>query len=255
MMRFSGNFHTHSRWCRHGCGEFEEYIHAAIDRGFSELAFTEHVPQYKAYSWIDPDLLDEFDAKLNAAIDRYGDQLKIYKGFECEYYEESLDYYRMLIEDYGYTHMLLGQHYSGKDHMHNQFEPKGEEAVTTYTEEVIKGMESGLFYYIAHPDLLLHKYVNGYDKLCESCLDEIFQCASENNIIVEINAGGVRANRPYPSREAFLISKKYPLKYVVGADAHDPRSIGGDSMYRALDFANSLDIKLENVIYEENVKK
>ena len=38
------NYHTHTRWCRHGTGEIEDYISKAIELGMKEIAITEHVP-------------------------------------------------------------------------------------------------------------------------------------------------------------------------------------------------------------------
>ena len=38
------NYHTHTRWCKHGTGEIEDYIEEAIRKGLTEIAITEHVP-------------------------------------------------------------------------------------------------------------------------------------------------------------------------------------------------------------------
>lgn len=250
-----GNYHTHSRWCKHGCGEIEEYIHRAIDTGLEELAITEHVPHEHSFSFITMDEFYEFDRKLNNAIDRYGDQIKILKGFECEYFNEELDLYKKLSTDYGYEFLILGQHLSGENHMYDQFKPKGIEALYSYTQEVIAGIESGMFKILAHPDLLIGYYEPGFDKHVEKCLNDIYQCASENNIVCEINCGGIRTNRGYPSKEGFLLSKKYNLSYIIGADAHDPRSIMGQSMQKAVDFANDCGLQIMNKWKEKEERK
>lgn len=67
------NYHTHTRWCRHGQGEIEDYILTAISHGYRELAITEHVPHRDN---LDPRRLqwEEFP-EFNAALDR-GDQYK-----------------------------------------------------------------------------------------------------------------------------------------------------------------------------------
>ena len=38
------NYHTHTRWCRHGSGEIEDFVREAIKKGLDTLAVTEHVP-------------------------------------------------------------------------------------------------------------------------------------------------------------------------------------------------------------------
>lgn len=243
-MKIKGNYHTHSRWCRHGFGEFEDYIHRAIDAEFEELAFTEHVPHKDFFSFIKIDELPEFDRKLNEAISRYSDKIKIIKGFECEYYVEDLDFYRHLQEDLGYEFLILGQHFSGKNHEIDHFEPKDTDALYSYTQEVIAGMETGMFKILAHPDLLLHRYKNEFDKHCEKCLNDIYECASKNGIVCEINCGGLRNNRRYPSKEGLEISKKYDIKYIIGADAHDPRAIMGDSTKKAIELVKEMGIEV-----------
>lgn len=242
-----GNYHTHSRWCKHGCGEFEDYIHQAIDKGLDEIAITEHVPHMHSESFITMDEFPEFDRKLNIAIERYGDKINILKGFECEYFTEELDWYKSLRDDYGYEFLILGQHFSGENHRYDHFKRKDENALLTYKDEVIAGIESGMFKILAHPDLLLNCYINEFDKVCETCLDEIYQCASEYGIVCEINAGGMRTKRRYPSKEGFNISKKYKLQYIIGADAHDPRSIMGDSTKKCVDFVNDCGIEVMKI--------
>lgn len=38
------NYHTHTARCGHAEGTDEEYVLAAIERGFDELGFSDHVP-------------------------------------------------------------------------------------------------------------------------------------------------------------------------------------------------------------------
>jgi len=39
------DYHIHSKLCRHGEGDLEEYIKSAINKGFTEIGFCEHFPQ------------------------------------------------------------------------------------------------------------------------------------------------------------------------------------------------------------------
>ena len=38
------NYHTHTARCGHAEGTDEEYVLAAIERGFDEMGFSDHVP-------------------------------------------------------------------------------------------------------------------------------------------------------------------------------------------------------------------
>ena len=109
------NYHTHTRWCKHGSGEIEDYVETAIRGGLEVLAITEHVPyrdnrDYYRLQWEE---FPDFDRALNEVIRKYQGQIRVIKGLECEYYPELLDDYRMLRDVYGYKLLILGQHKSG----------------------------------------------------------------------------------------------------------------------------------------------
>ena len=38
------DYHLHTTLCKHASGEMEEYVEAAIERGITEISFTEHAP-------------------------------------------------------------------------------------------------------------------------------------------------------------------------------------------------------------------
>ena len=90
------NYHTHTRWCRHGSGEIEDYILEGIEKGLEILAITEHVPLEG-----DPDPFrltcaefDAFNGELDRMIQRYSGRIAVLKGFECEYFPDQLARYR-----------------------------------------------------------------------------------------------------------------------------------------------------------------
>ncbi|MBP3398712.1 MAG: histidinol-phosphatase HisJ family protein [Erysipelotrichaceae bacterium] len=217
------NYHTHTKWCRHAKGEAEDYIKEAIGLGLKEIAITDHVPHIDNS---DPGRMmwEEFEAfnqKLDEAIEKYQDQITIYKGFECEYYPEALDFYKKCINDYGYEIMILGQHRCGKDRYYNAFSNMDETALKIYADTVCEGLKSGLFSFLAHPDVFLFSYPQ-WDKHAENALRQIYQTCEELKIPVEINGFGYYAGRPYPSTDALKISKEYQLTYMINTDAHRP---------------------------------
>ena len=218
------NYHTHSKWCHHGGGEISDYIEEALKFGFEQLAITEHVPHLDRPTWIKEDEFLPFDADLNRCVSLYSDRIRVIKGFECEYINKTcvLDLYKRYKEDYGYELLIMGQHCAGDNGEHNMFFAKDSEVIKRYFEDVVEGLHTGLFAYLAHPDVCLIDYEPGFDKVCEEGFKMVFQACEELKIPVEYNANGLRNHKVYPSKEVFELSKNYDLTYMIGSDAHDP---------------------------------
>ena len=246
------NYHTHTRWCNHAKGEAEDYIKEAIRLGLKEIAMTDHVPHIDN---TDPARMkwEEFDAYnqlLDEAIAKYKDQITIYKGFECEYYPEALDFYKKLINEYGYTVMVLGQHRCGPDRYYNAFTNMNKEALEIYTKTVCDALHSGMFSFVAHPDVFLFSYPK-FDQHAEKALRTIYKTCEELNIPIEINGFGYHADRPYPNLEALKISKEYKLPYLINSDAHRPELINTDKMRELEETVAFLGSKVTQTLPEE----
>lgn len=239
------NYHTHSRWCRHGKGEIDEYIEEAIRCGLKEIAITEHVPHIPPeHSWIPWEQFPEFDEALNRVVEKYSGRIRVIKGFECEYYPEEMDSYREFQEKYGYRLLILGHHRCGKNREIDVFGPKGAAELYVYADEVCEALETGIFRFLAHPDCVLEKYPRLWDRDCEAAMRRIFETCERLNIPVEINANGLRGKRRYPSEETFLLSKEYRLQYLIGSDAHAPEYVYDEACRETEQFARRLGLQV-----------
>ena len=163
---------------------------------------------------------------------------------ECEYYPEDIGDYRMFMEEYGYELLILGHHNYGSAHDRSVFRKKPEEDLLIYAEEVCTGLESGIFRFIAHPDCVLEKYVGGWDDTAERAMRMIFAECEKLDIPVEINCGGIRSHRQYPSEDAFRFSKEYRLRYLIGSDAHRPQDLNDYAVGEAAEMAERLGLKI-----------
>ena len=91
-----------------------------------------------------------YNAELDRLIEKYQDQIHVIKGFECEYYPFALENYKMFRDQYGYKLLILG-HHTNKDRTADNFAPKGEAEMKQYADEVIEGLRTGLFTFLAIP--------------------------------------------------------------------------------------------------------
>lgn len=240
------NYHTHSRWCRHAAGEIEDYFEKAVQLGFVELAMTEHVPHRNGWTWMPWEELLQYDAALNTAIEKYGDKIRLFKGFECEYYPSEMEDYRYLKEELGYKFLILGQHASGAHQEINSFAVRSGKEVRIYADWVCAGLETGMFVMLAHPDVCLSACPSLWDRDCEKAFSQIYETCERLRIPVEINLNGFRDGRGYPSEAALLLSKDYNLKYLINSDAHDPEKLYDDAGRRLEKWVRSLGIRVED---------
>lgn len=238
------NYHAHTKWCRHGSGEIEEMILKAIEKGYDEFAITEHIP-YPNYfgSRMYYDELDSFMNELNQVIEKYENKIKVYKALECEYFEEYHDYYIELKDKYNLDFLILGQHYPDLKDEKDFFFVEKDEDIKEYESYLIRGMESGLFDFIAHPDIYLARYY--FTEQGKITANNIFKRAQELNLPIEINANGARKEHlGYPSKEFWKEALNHNNIVIVNSDSHHVDKIDDIGEKRAYELAKELGIKV-----------
>ena len=85
------NYHTHTVRCHHAVGDEREYIENAIDAGMKILGFSDHTPQYFKSGYVSgmrmtPDEAPEYVSCIKNLAEEYSGKIKIYTGFEAEYF-------------------------------------------------------------------------------------------------------------------------------------------------------------------------
>lgn len=235
MDRINYCYHAHTKRCGHAVGEDEEYVLEAIKNGLKVIGFTDHIflpnhPQPGIRG--DYSLLDDYLSSLRALREKYQDQINVLIGFEAEYLPEYFDYYQNLLKNHIVDYLILGQHLYMKDHKltWNFTQEDGPGEIENYANWLIKGMECGLFTYVAHPDVFVLG-ISHFGKNAEAISHRICQKAAELGIPLEFNLGGHR--RPikpygglkYPNENFWQIAKQYPINVIIGQDAHNPATV------------------------------
>jgi histidinol-phosphatase (PHP family) len=234
-MKIDYCYHTHTKRCGHAQGEDEDYVLSAIKSGIKTIGFTDHVflpfhPQPGIRG--NYELLDDYLISLRNLKEKYKDDINVLIGFEAEFFPEYLEYYKKLLNDNIVDYLILGQHLYMENGLlkWNFTQNDGPGEIENYANWLIKGMESGIFTYVAHPDV----FVLGISEFKENAVKIshlICQKAVELGIPLEFNLGGHR--RPikpngglrYPNEEFWQIAKQYPLKIIIGQDAHNPSTV------------------------------
>ena len=222
------NLHTHTTRCHHAEGTDEEYVLAAIDRGFKTLGFSDHTPHRYPDGFVSrvrmtPVQLPEYADSIRALKEKYADQITIHLGVEAEYFPELFSDTLALLRENGVEYMLLGQHFLVPGEAYNCASPTEDESLLeSYCNLVIQAMETGLFTYVAHPD-----FVNfvGERNIYERHMRRLCRTAKGCDIPLEINKLGLLVERHYPSNRFFSIVAEEGCKVVIGSDAHKPELV------------------------------
>ena len=225
-MSMVANYHTHTKRCHHASGEDRDYIEAAIAQGLDTLGFSDHVPMpfadgHQSGYRIRIEELEDYVRSLEALREEYKDRIRILIGFEAEYYPEVFEDMMALIDRYDYDYLIMGQHFLGNEVGEDSCGrgTSDEAELARYVDQVIEGLETGAYTYLAHPDIRAFEgdeaaYDRQMRRLCERCL--------ALNIPLEINLLGLRTARHYPSDRFFRIAAEVGNPVVLGCDAHRP---------------------------------
>jgi len=225
------NYHTHTAFCGHATGEIAEYRQKAIDGGIIHMGFSDHVP----YPFDDEggrgtrmrssEAMD-YIAGIRRLRELYKNKIDIKIGFEMEYFPDKFSSMLEYVKSIGAEYLILGQHYmrgiyTGGYHVING--KATDEDLINYVRDVITAMESGVFTYVAHPDMI--NYL-GDESLYEKEMRKLCIASKRTNTPLEINYQGIREDRIYPVESFWKIAGEVGCPVTKGLDAHSADAAG-----------------------------
>ncbi len=241
------NLHTHTYRCGHATGTAEEYILRAIENGIKVLGFSEHAPCPSLESGfrLPSSQVKDYFSELELLREKYKNDIKIYIGFEMEYYPERFEEMYNFAKENGAEYLILGQHFTRNERPDGTFvgiTPKPKEILIEYVDAVIAGIKTGVFTYICHPDVVVY---TENEEIYKAEMTRLCIAAKEYDIPLEINFYGIRDNRFYPLDKFWEIAGKIGCRVVFGFDSHDTLSAyDGDSIPAAIELVEKYNLKL-----------
>lgn len=231
------NYHTHTYRCKHAKGDVEDYIDMAKLKNVRELGFSDHTPLPDDW-WLSVRMgKEELSGYVDSVIDakkKYS-QMRILLGLECDYRKDYEWYYKDEILGLYPMDYLIGSIHAIPYHgdMVSCFIKEGydKKLVSIYAELFVKAMESGLFTFMAHPDLFCLS-VDGWNEEAMAASIYMLQAAKELDMPLEINCSGIRKSMDmkrteiaYPKREFWELAGRFGIKGIVNSDAHSPMDL------------------------------
>lgn len=232
------NYHTHTYRCHHAQGDVADYVAEAARAGLGELGFSEHCP-YPDGRWGATHMdIEAFPGYLQAlreakAASAANPRLpRILAGLECEWLPERESTLREeFLGRLGLDYLAAGIHnYRHQGEWRDTFSISEASQLASFAATTCGAMESGLFAFLAHPDVFMFNWMP-WDGNARACAADILSTAERTGCPLEINGYGLRKRKvsaptglrpPYPHEEFWRMASGYDISCVVNSDAHRP---------------------------------
>jgi len=261
------NYHTHTYRCKHAQGDVNDYAKVAIDNKVAVLGFSDHTP-LPDNRWTDVRMeLQELGGYISAIESTQIDfpQLTILKGMECEFADEYAGFYKdELLGRLKFDYIIAGAHYYplNGDWVSSYNGSMEKYQLKAYAEYVVRAINSGLFAFIAHPDLFGSAYEQ-WDRNAASCSRYILEAAQDMKVPLEINGYGLRKPKRttpegmrsmYPWMQFWELAAEYDIRVVMNSDAHKPSDVTAN-IDEACSIARRYGLKAADLSYLEKGRK
>ena len=226
------NYHTHTARCHHASGTDEEFVLAAIEAGFDEIGFADHSPWPYGNGFISgirmlPGELSAYCESINALKHKYKDKISIKLGLECEYFPKYSPWLKDKIKEHGIDFIILGHHFC-VDEPGNKYNGSlsTPQELYSFCNDITEAMDSGLFMYIAHPDIFMRGYPV-FDEHCSEISKRIIEKSKETGVPLEYNLLGLSHSKNdgkqgYPHPDFWKMVGEIEPPVTLGIDAHTP---------------------------------
>ena len=244
------NYHTHTPRCNHAVGTEEEYVQAAVERGMKILGFSDHSPYcgfpdgYYSGFRMKPEQTAEYASSILALRERYRDQITLYPGVEMEYYPAYFAETLSMLRDSGVEYLILGQHFINNEigEKYSGAPTEDEDRLARYCHQLMEGMNTGLFTYVAHPDVF---HFTGAPAVYKKYFREVCREARACGMPLEINLLGLNEGRHYPNPLFWETAAEEGCDTILGCDAHKPEALLDlQTEKRALELANRFGLRI-----------
>ncbi len=200
-----GDLHMHTT-ATDGKGSIREMVDAAMERGLTYVAITDHSKRVSMANGLDPERLLAQWKEIDAINEALGDSFSVLKGIECDILEGGgMDLPDDVLAQADWV--LASVHY-GQRQTRDQI-----------TSRILGALENPHVSAIAHPTGRLLNKREPY----QVDLEQVFDAAKQHGKFLELNANPLRLdlNDVYCAA-----AKKHGIPIVINTDAHSVDGLG-----------------------------
>ena len=251
------DYHVHTFRCGHAGGDSRDFVRRAIERGLSEMAFTDHIPLYflppdqrDAKLAMREDQLDDYLGEVAALQREFAGSIPIRLGLEADYAEGSEEELERWLQraDWdlvlGSVHWVAGDWIDSPTSAARRFEREGARALyAEYYRLLANAAATGFFDVLTHFDLP-KKHGHRPSAPLERAEDAAIEAAKGSGCAVEISSAGLRKPvaeaYPEPRLLTKIVAAGVPVTF--SSDAHAPAEVGW-GYEKTLELARSCDVQ------------
>ena len=226
------DYHIHTTLCHHAVGDPIEYVQAARRAGLTEIGFADHNPmpeQFDAWRMSTEDLPQYLEMVEGARSTGFPVRL----GLECDFVDGYESWIEKLAGMAQWDYLIGSVHYiaPGWDVDNPKYLARFkqypvEEIWELYWKHYVRCIESGLFDFVAHPDLAKkfgYRPAGDLRRYYEPAVESL----AEQNVAFEINTAGLRkdAEEIYPAPGFVEMAKQAGVPMLINSDAHAPEEV------------------------------
>jgi histidinol-phosphatase (PHP family) len=215
----------------------DRYLEAAGEAGIGELGVSEHVHRFRDALgiWTHP----AWEEQARDDLDAYCEFVRstpLRLGLEMDYIPGAEDRTASMLEAHDFDYVIgsvhfVGEHAVDDDEFDIWTSGKGPDQIwKRYFEMVGEAARSGLFDFLAHPDLVKHW---GFDRPqpqrdLRFHYEPAVAAIADSGVAVEVSTAGLRkpVDEIYPSGPLAEMLVDAGAPFVLSSDAHTPGHIG-----------------------------
>ncbi len=235
------DYHLHTPLCRHATGEPLEYVAVARARGLAEIGFSDHSPMPG------PEPFDDW-RMTRAELPRYVEMIlaareaaapfPVRLGLECDFIVGQEAWIEELAAAAPWDYLIGSVHYLAPGWAVDDpqwigrftaSETAVEEIWALYWRAYERCVASGLFDFVAHPDLAKkfgHRPAGDLRRYYEGSV----AAAARGGVAMEVSTAGLHkpVGELYPSADLLALLHAAGVPVLINSDAHAPGEVGRD---------------------------
>jgi histidinol-phosphatase (PHP family) len=228
------DYHIHTPLCGHASGAPREYVLAAQAAGLVEIGFSDHNPMPVQFDdWrMAPGQLPEYVGMIEEARREFP-RYPIRLGLECDFIPGYEPHIQAIGAQADWDYLIGSVHYvtpewdiDNPKHLKRWKEQPVDDIWRAYFAAYTKMIESCLFDFLAHPDLVKKFGLRPTGDLSRFYKDTL-DAAAEAGAVLEVSTAGLRkdAKEIYPSRDFLEAAWHRHIPIVINSDAHAPGEV------------------------------